>query len=116
MSVAVHLLFAMAIYLTAHGLGVTELPLDTAFAIGPTSSIASTVPLPAGPLEGALVFFFTESLGIPKGRGLVVALVFRLINISIAVVGFAYYLGSRREVAEVIHEAEQDEPTDCVSP
>jgi glycosyltransferase 2 family protein len=106
MSVGVHVLFATSIYCVARGLDITSVPLAPYFAVCPTSSIASTVPLPAGPLEGALVFFFTEGLQVVKIKAVIVALVFRVLSVSIAAVGFCYYLGSRREVAEVMQEVE----------
>ena len=43
---------------------------------------------------------------IAAGQGLVVALVYRLITLLIAALGVFYYFGNRREMAEVIHEAE----------
>ena len=46
---------------------------------------------------------------IAAGQGLVVALVYRLITLLIAALGVFYYLGNRREMAEVIHEAEHEE-------
>ncbi len=37
------------------------------------------------------------------------ALVYRIITLLIAVFGIPYYLGNRREMAEVMHEAEDAE-------
>jgi glycosyltransferase 2 family protein len=111
MSVGVHCLFTISIYLVARGLPGDVLPLSTQFVVYPISSVASTLPLPAGPFEAVLEFLYTHVPGspIPKGQGLVVALVFRLMAILLALVGFCYYMGSRREVAEVMHEAETEE-------
>ena len=44
-----------------------------------------------------------------KGQGLVVSLVYRLITLLIAGLGVFYYFGNRRELVEVIHEAEEEE-------
>ena len=42
------------------------------------------------------------------GQGLVIALGYRIITVLIATVGICYYLAGRREVAQVLHEAEQE--------
>ncbi len=41
-----------------------------------------------------------------SNQGLIVTFGYRLITILIAMVGAVYYLGSRKEVADVIHDAE----------
>ena len=42
-------------------------------------------------------------------QGLVLALVYRLSTIMVAPIGMAYYfLGARKEVKDVLHEAEED--------
>ena len=46
------------------------------------------------------------------GQGLVVAFGYRIITVLIAMVGACYYLGSRQEVSEVLHETEEDEDVD----
>jgi len=47
---------------------------------------------------------------ILPGQGFVVALGYRIATVLIAAVGVCYYLGSRQEVAEVMHEAEAAQP------
>ena len=70
------------------------------------------IPLPIGPTEAALEYLYTHvpMAGVPiaAGQGLVVALVYRLITLLIAALGVLYYFGNRREMAEVIHEAEAE--------
>lgn len=114
MTIGVHLLFASSLCGVALGLGITSVPARLYFAVGPTANIASTVPLPAGPLEGALVFFFTQALGVSKLNALIIGLAFRLIAVSVAAAGFCYYLASRRQVSAVMHEAEEVEAAGCV--
>ncbi len=109
MSVGVHSLFATGIYLIARGLPGDVLSLGTHFVVSPLSAAGGVLPLPMGPFEFVLEFLYVHMPGqvtIAKGQGLVVALVYRLICVLIAMVGVCYYLGSRREVAEVMHEAE----------
>jgi len=112
MSVGVHCLFAVGCYLIACGLPGQVLTLGSYFVIMPLSSAANVLPLPAGPLETAMEFLYThvpERVAITKGQGLVVALTYRLITVLIAGLGIGYYFGNRRELAEVIHEAEQEQ-------
>ena len=42
--------------------------------------------------------------------GLLIALSYRLIQICIATIGLAYWLAGRREVEELMHEAEELPP------
>ena len=44
---------------------------------------------------------------VVRGRGLIVALAFRVITLTIALIGVAFYLAGRREVSEAIHDAEE---------
>lgn len=112
LTVGVHCVFVLSIYLVACGLPGDVLSLGTHFVLYPISGVASTLPLPAGPFEAVLEFMYSHvrvaNVVIPKGQGLVVALVFRLIGILVATFGFCYYLQGRREVSEVMHEAEGD--------
>ncbi len=104
MSVAVHGLCVVCIYLVARGLPGKVLPLETFLVIYPVSAVANTVPLPAGPFEATFNFLYshvTSDWTILKGQGLVVALVYRLLTILVAAVGFCYYLGARRELADL---------------
>ena len=111
MSVGVHCLLAMGVYMVALGLPGPKLTVAEQFVVYPMSSVASTIPLPAGPFETmyvALSMNVNPKLGISLSQALIVALVFRLINILLAAIGFIYYLGARREVAEVMHEVEEE--------
>ncbi len=109
MSVGVHGLFALGIYLITLGLPGARLPLSEHFVVVPLSTFASMIPLPAGPQEGAIQFLFAQ-LADAGTKGLVVGLTYRIITILIALVGVCYYLGARREVADVIHQVEEDRP------
>jgi uncharacterized membrane protein YbhN (UPF0104 family) len=115
MSVGVHSLFAVGVFLIALGLPGGDLSMGTHFVVMPLSASAGILPLPMGPFEFVLEFLYTHIPGevvIPAGQGLVVALAYRLITILIAAVGFCVYSGSRREVAQVMHEAEQQSPVE----
>lgn len=112
MTVGVHGLFAIGCYLIACGLPGNRLPWTQYFVVIPLSAASQVIPLPLGPFEGILKCFYDRLpvAGSPilAGQGLVVALAYRVIMILIAVLGIRYYLGNRREMAEVMHEAEAE--------
>jgi len=134
MTVPVHGFLTLSLFLLATGLKFDQVPPRDYFAIYPISGIAQTIPLPAGPAETGIVYFYqTAWLRLPEiqaeinsgtdagklkrtkdqeeaaGRqGLILALVYRLSTILIVPIGAAYYfLGGRSEVTEVLHEAEK---------
>jgi len=112
-SIGVHSLFACGCYLIACGLPGNHLSLAEHFVVMPLSAATGILPLPLGPFEFVLEFLYTHvpvaGPPIATGQGLVVALVYRLITVLIAALGVFYYFGNRREMVEVIHEAEQGE-------
>jgi hypothetical protein len=113
MSVGVHCLFATGVYLVARGLFGEVLSLAAHFVVNPLAASTGVLPLVAGPFEFVLNLLYTlvsePGVHIQPGQGFVVALGYRLITILIAMVGACYYLGSRREVAKVLREAEEEE-------
>ncbi len=116
MSVGVHSLFATGIYLIARGLPGDFLSLGEHFVVSPLSAVTGVLPIPMGPFEFVLEFLYQEvhphvprNIVIPVGQGFVVALGYRLICVLIALVGVCYYLGSRKELAQAMHEAQQEQ-------
>ncbi|NLS98130.1 MAG: flippase-like domain-containing protein [Planctomycetaceae bacterium] len=112
MSVAVHSFFSIGIFLICSALYQTVPALRMHFVISPLSAALGVIPLPAGPLEGGLDWLYAQvpaasGAAIALGQGLVVALTYRTITVVIATVGFGYYLGSREEVSEAIHEVDE---------
>ena len=112
LSVGVHSLFAVGVYLISRGLPGDDLSLSSHFVVMPVAATTGVIPLPLGPFEAVLEFLYTRvpepGVAIPVGQGLVVALGYRLITVLIAAIGMIYYWGSRREVAEVLEEAEHE--------
>jgi uncharacterized protein (TIRG00374 family) len=103
LTLVIHALSALSCYLIARGLGETTLPLADQFVVVPISIAASVLPLPLGPFEFVLEFLYTQlplGVGVPKGQGLIVALVYRLMAIVTAAGGVALSLGERRAVAQ----------------
>jgi len=110
-SFVVHGMFATGIYFIARGLPGEDLSLSMHWVVAPLAASTGAIPLVMGPMEFVLEYLYThvpEGVAIGAGQGLVVALCYRLITVLIAVVGFCYYLGSRREVSELMHEAEHE--------
>ena len=117
LSVGVHCLFAAGCYLIACGLPGNHLSLSDHFVVMPLSAAVQVIPVPIGPTEAVLEYLYTHvpsvaGAPIAAGQGFVVALVYRLITLLIAALGVFYYFGNRREMAEAIHEAEREQPTE----
>jgi uncharacterized membrane protein YbhN (UPF0104 family) len=112
LSLVVQGTFAVAIYLVGRGLPGDMPSLGRHFLIVPLSMVAGALPLPfagLGAFEGALDFLYRYAAGaatVKAGRGLIVALCFRVITVLIALVGVVYYLVGRREVAATIRAAD----------
>lgn len=102
LTVGVHCLFAAGCFLIACGLPGDHLSLADHFVVVLLSSATGVLPLPMGPFEAVLEFFYMNvpaaPLHIAAGQGLLVALVYRLITLLIASLGIFYYLGNRRRV------------------
>lgn len=118
MSVGVHSLFSVGIFLIATGLFGNLLPeslsLKSHFVIAPLSAATGVIPLCMGPFETVLSFLYEWVGGTQNAlaQGLVVALGYRIITVLIAAVGLAYYFGARREVAEAMHEETPEQDPD----
>jgi len=115
MTLGVHASSALGCYLIARGLPGQSPPLAAHFIIIPLSVAGSVVPLPLGPFELVIDFLYThlpQAAAVAKGRGLIVALAYRLINILIAAAGILIAaLGGaarpgKREWTEAIRAAE----------
>lgn len=111
MSVAVHSLFTLGVFLIATGLYDEVHSVDRQFVLVPLSAATQVIPIPAGHVEASLHWLYGQ-VPLPNGQmmkadqGLIVALGYRIITVLIAAVGICYYLASRAELAEVLHEAE----------
>ena len=92
-SLSVHVLLALGIYLASVGLYQKTPSLAEHFVISPISGVAAAVPLTPGGLGSyevamdLLYDLFSPIEGRGRGRGLVVALCFRLTSIAVAAVG-----------------------------
>ena len=114
LTVPIHCLIAVGCYFIACGLRGLHLSLADHFVVIPLSNAMGVIPLPFGPLEYMLDLLYQfvaaeKHLAIAAGQGFVVALAFRLITALVLIFGIPYYLGNRREMVEVMHEAEEEE-------
>lgn len=113
MSVGVHALFTAGILLIAMGLYDRVPGLGVHFVLSPVSAATGVVPIALGPFEFMLdrLYIYAPMAGsgtMALGQGLVVAFGYRIITVLIAAVGACYYLGSRQQVAEVLHDAHRE--------
>ena len=113
-SLAIHSCCTLAVYWIALGLPGEAPSLADHFVIVPLALVTGVLPLPVNGLGAmeyavdALYQWIPASGALPEGRGFVVALGYRAATILAAVIAAAYYLASRREVADVLQEAELD--------
>lgn len=117
MSAGVHCLFATGVFLIAWGLfDENVLSLKYHYVVSPLSASTGVIPLAFGPFELVLDLLYIHvpenGVVITAGAGFVVALGYRLICLLIAMVGVCYYVGSRREVVELMHRAGAEQQPD----
>lgn len=97
-----------AFYCIAQGLPEQAPGLVAHFIIIPLALVSGAIPLPGGGL-GAFEFVTEELYRLlgAAGLGLLVALTYRAITVTIAAIGAVVYLLSRREMSGMIEQAEQ---------
>ncbi|HVU87598.1 MAG TPA: lysylphosphatidylglycerol synthase transmembrane domain-containing protein [Pirellulales bacterium] len=112
LSVFVHVLNTIAVYLIARGLPGEVPSLGAHFIIVSLAMLAGAIPLlPAGlgQFEGAMDALYSVVPGgaeVPPEEGLFVAFGWRAITITIAIVGVIFYIRGRRDVDAAWEEAE----------
>jgi len=113
LSIATHVLITLCIYLIAEGLPGAHPSALAHLTIVPIANLGNSVPLPGGlgGFELALDFLYRaiSSEEVAPRHGFVIALAFRITTLLIATIGMAYYLSHKREVDEMLHEAEESE-------
>jgi len=112
-SLVIHLLYATAILLMTLSIGIApeyRPSPGSIFVIVPPSMIAGALPLGFYEVAITLLFRAASPVGAPPNMGLLIALGYRLIQISIATIGMGYWLAGRSEVRELMHEAQEQPP------
>ena len=109
----VHLSYVTAIVLMTLSIGIApehRPPPSSIFVIVPPSMIAGALPIGFYEVAITLLFRAASPPGSPENTGLLIALGYRLIQISIATIGLGYWLAGRREVEVLMHEADEAPP------
>jgi uncharacterized membrane protein YbhN (UPF0104 family) len=117
MTLGVHMLAVLSFFLIAHGLPDAAPSLGVHCFIVPLAMVSAALPLPLeglGAFEAVLKYLYAQTTPdlVSDAKGLLVALVYRVIRILVALIGVGFYLNSRREVDHMIHEAEEIEIED----
>jgi glycosyltransferase 2 family protein len=110
-SLAIHMLLTFSLFMAAHSTLDYVPSLGSHFIIVPLSMVAGALPFtPAGlgTFELAMDQLYLLLPDPPRSDGILVALAYRLITIVIAMIGVGYYWSSRREVRQLLDEAEQE--------
>ena len=113
MSLVIHLLYCTAILLITIGIvsNADQRPAPgSIFVIVPPSMIAGALPLGVYEATITLLFKAASPAGAPPNMGLLIGLCYRLAQICIATIGVGYWLAGRREVRELMHEAQEQPP------
>ena len=114
-SLGVHLLYVSAVVVMTLSIGIApkhQPPMSSTFVIVPVSMIAGALPIGVYEVCITLMFRAVAPPGAPQNLGLLIALGYRVIQICIASIGLVYWLTSRSEVQELMHEAEEQPPED----
>lgn len=112
MSIVIHGLLTICVFLVASGLSEIHPSLIDHFVIVPIANVANAVPLPGGlgAMDAALDFLYVSMSdgAISSGFGLIVTFCYRLITMIIATIGFVMYLAHRKQMQELISEAKAE--------
>lgn len=112
LSVIVHSLLAVSMYLIARGLYTAPPTFAEHLIIVPVGMLASALPLtPAGVgvLEATIEWLYRVVPATPtEASGTLVALTFEIVKILLAACGMAFYWGSDREVRQSLEAAEKE--------
>lgn len=110
MSMGVHTCVTLGCYLISTALPGNVPTLQQDFLIIPLVMVAGAIPLmPAGmgAVEAAFEFLFLKlGTDVAPGQGLLVGVAYRVVTILNAGVGAIIFFSSRKEMSEVMHEAE----------
>lgn len=112
MTFPVHLLFAVAVFLVGIAMFPKVHSLERHFVFAPLAGVMQILPISIGPSEFVLDRLFvlmpTSDGGmVPSGQGMVTLLVYRVFSLLISTVGVVYFLTSREEWTEALHEVEE---------
>lgn len=111
-SVVVHLLNAVGLFVGSRGIYADSPSLMQHLVISPMAGVAGALPLfpgGTGSYEAAVkILYDLFSASDAQGRGVVIGLMYRFTTIVVAAVGLIFYWTGRREVDEVIERARSE--------
>jgi hypothetical protein len=112
-SLIVHSLYVASVVLMTMSIGIPpefQPPPHYIVVIVPPTMIAGALPIGIYELTVTLLFQAISPAGAPPNMGLLIALAYRVIQVLIASIGVGFWLTSRSEVQEIMHEAEEPLP------
>ena len=112
-SLVVHVLYVLFVVIVSQGIGIAPKhrpPPGSIFVIVPPTMIAGALPIGFYEISVTILFHAISPPGAPENIGLLIALAYRLIQMSIASIGLGYWLVGRSEVRELMHEAQEQPP------
>jgi uncharacterized protein (TIRG00374 family) len=118
MSLIVHMLYVSLVAILGIGLQVppdNRPALGMHFIIVPLAMISGALPIGAFEVTLNVLYHSVAPAGSPPNLGFLIALCYRLIQILIGSIGLGYWLTGRTEVRELIHEAEEQPPSEELS-
>jgi uncharacterized membrane protein YbhN (UPF0104 family) len=114
LSLAVHGMSSVGIFLAARGLRGEAPGLAEHFLIVPLAMLAGALPVSlngVGVFEGVIALLYSQMPGDDdalEASGSMVGLTYRAITIGIAIIGFCYYLANRAVVSQVLKRAARE--------
>jgi hypothetical protein len=115
-SLVTHLCYVTAITIMTLSVGIApehRPAVESIFVIVPPSMMAGALPIGFYEVAITLLFRAASPPGAPQNMGLLIALGYRLVQISIATIGVGYWIAGRRQVEQLMHEAEELPPVDA---
>jgi uncharacterized protein (TIRG00374 family) len=111
MSVAVHVLLAISVWMIAKGMYSEPPTLSDHLVIVPLANVVAALPIaPAGlgVMEAAMEWLYRVIPSIPtQSSGTLVALVYELVKVLMAIIGIVFYWSAGRELKSSLEEAEK---------
>ena len=108
MSFAVHTLYVGMVYFAGRGLLSPQPEISAHFVFTPICMVAGALPI--GAFEATLnaMYYVFSPAGVPSSQGLLIAVTYRVLQISVATIGVFYYLAGRQEVKQLLDEVEAE--------
>lgn len=112
LSMLVHILSVAGFYVLGRAIPGENPTLGEHFVILPLAMVAGAIPItPAGmgTMEAVIEYLFPvmSAAHVAGSRGLIISLLYRLMTIFIALIGAVIYFYFHREMAAIVHEAEE---------